>query len=296
MKDHRADLQPFTGRRRTRLQQLLALSEESDVKTLGSSANGRYQELEAELQHQTRNLLATVQAIASRTLGASDEAAAFGARLAVLGRVQLLKSSAEGEIDLAELIGQEMKAHGIADGRVTFEGEPVGFPRAKTELLALAIHELTTNARKHGALASRGSALSIRWWTYGSSGHRRLTLRWAEARDQSCRAVGQGRGFGRELLERALPYSLDATTELEIGAGWVHCQIDKVPPPNLDITTTTGWQRRDEGRRGKWQRAGRSGWRSHPTLSIYREAESHPSCSVNPFMGPDPSLPAKVQS
>lgn len=187
-------------------------------------------EFEAELQHRTRNLLGTVQSVASQTFGETGEATTFKARLAALGRVQGLKTGADGNVGLGELISREMKAHGIADERLTIEGCPVGFRRAKAEWLALGIHELMTNARKHGALASREGAVSIRWWTHGSGAHRRLMLHWSETRNQPCQAIGQSRGFGRELLERALPYSLGATIALAIGSTGVQCQID-IPVP-----------------------------------------------------------------
>ena len=188
------------------------------------------QEFEAELQHRTRNLLGTVQSMASRTLGDTDKATALGSRLAALGRVQGLETCAEKKVDLGELICTEIEAHGAADEQVTIEGETVAFPRAKAEMLALAVHELTTSAHKHGALSSRGGVLSVRWHTHGSGGHRRLTLRWEETRGQASHAIGLRQGYDRELLERALPFSLGATTKLEIGSEGVRCHIDMPLP------------------------------------------------------------------
>jgi two-component system, chemotaxis family, CheB/CheR fusion protein len=188
------------------------------------------QEFEAELQHRTRNLLGMVQSLASRTLKETDEATALGSRLAALGRVQGLQTCAEGTVDLGELICREMGAHGAADERVKVEGEAIAFPRAKAEMLALAVHELTTSARKHGALSSRAGALSVRWRRHGSSGRRQLALQWEEICARPSDAMGLSKGYDRELLERTLHYSLGATTKLEIGSDGVRCQID-IPLP-----------------------------------------------------------------
>jgi two-component system CheB/CheR fusion protein len=188
------------------------------------------QEFEAELQHRTRNLLGMVQAMASRALGDADKTTAFKSKLAALGRVQGLQTSAEAKVDLSELICTEIEAHGAADEQVTIEGETVAFPRAQAEMLALAVHELTTSARKYGALSRRGGVLTVRWHTHGSGRHRRLTFRWEETRAQAAHAIELRQGYDRELLERALPYAFGATTKLEIGSEGVRCQID-IPLP-----------------------------------------------------------------
>jgi two-component system, chemotaxis family, CheB/CheR fusion protein len=187
-------------------------------------------EFDAELQHRVRNLLGLVQSIASRTLGENDEVTAFKARVAALGRVQGMRASTEEKVDLGELIGREIQAQCRAHEQVAIEGESIDFPRAKAELLALAVHELIANARRDGALASQGDAPSLRWWTHGGGANRRLTLRWAESRNNSSREIGGHRDFGRELLERALPHALGATTEHKIGSAGVHCQIE-IPLP-----------------------------------------------------------------
>jgi two-component system CheB/CheR fusion protein len=184
------------------------------------------QEFEAELQHRTRNLLGLVQAMVPHALDDADEAAAFKSRLAALGRVQGLQTSAEAKLNFRELICTEIEAHGAANEQVTIEGEPVAFPRAKAEMLALAVHELATSARKHGALSLPGGGLSVRWHTHGSGGDHLLTFCWEETCAHAAHAIDLREGYDRELLERALPYAFGATTKLEIRAEGVRCQID----------------------------------------------------------------------
>ena len=123
--------------------------------------------LVAELHHRTRNLLAVVQSIALQTLRTSASLEGFGdefeSRLEALSRVQGLLARADREaVDLRALVEAELGAHGDggADpGKVRVEGPPVALPAGSAQTLALALHELATNAVKYGALeAARGQA------------------------------------------------------------------------------------------------------------------------------------------
>jgi two-component sensor histidine kinase len=86
------------------------------------------------------------------------------------------------------------------------------------QLLALALHELTTNALKHGALNGGGGRLNVTWQVLDRAGKPHLELSWVEsggAVDEQ--AAGSSRhGFGRELLEKAVPFELGATTRFEL--------------------------------------------------------------------------------
>lgn len=120
----------------------------------------------AELQHRTRNLLAVVHALSEETLASSrsldDFAATFGDRLAALSRVQgLLSRGAANPVKLGELVGLELRALGAEpDGRrVTVEGPEVALPNKSVQILALALHELATNAR-NTARSPRPKAVS----------------------------------------------------------------------------------------------------------------------------------------
>ena len=92
-------------------------------------------------------------------------------------------------------------------------------------MLTLALHELATNAIKYGALSQPHAQLSVRWSIGTADGTRQVTIRWAETGVTMPPAGLDGkRGFGRELIERALPYDLGAETEFELAAdGGVRC-------------------------------------------------------------------------
>jgi two-component sensor histidine kinase len=117
-----------------------------------------------------------------------------------------------------------------ASDRVTLAG-PSGIRlRSSTvQMLAMALHELATNAVKYGALGQPGARLTVTWSLepHGPGGEPWLHIDWRESGvvmptpDASPRGTGQG----RELIEQALPYQLSAKTSYELGADGVHCTI-----------------------------------------------------------------------
>ncbi|TCP85311.1 PAS domain S-box-containing protein [Rhizobium sp. PP-CC-2G-626] len=193
--------------------------------------------LVAELQHRTRNLLAVVQSVASQTLRSSTSMECFGAefssRLRALSRVQGIVARAAETISLRDLIEGELRAHGAASRieAVHVEGPPVTVPTPGVQALGLALHELATNAIKYGALSQESGVLRISWTIEDHAGERAVWLVWREAgvsmpRDDAPRR----KGYGRELIERALPYQLNAETELQFLDDGIRCLI-RVPLP-----------------------------------------------------------------
>jgi two-component system CheB/CheR fusion protein len=178
-----------------------------------------------ELQHRTRNLLAVVQSISETTLAEAGSLADYGAefndRLKALARVQGLLSHGDGRtLTLGELVQGELAAVAVTPGgeRIVVDGPPVTLPHQAMQLLALALHELATNALKHGALKDSRGRIDIRWQMLDRMDTPRLELTWVESGvglDEP-EASSLRRGFGRELLEHALPYQLDATTKLDL--------------------------------------------------------------------------------
>ena len=187
----------------------------------------------AELEHRTRNLLAVVDALAEQTLASceslTDFAVPFRQRLATLSRVQgLLWRADSSPVTIGEIVSLELKALGAEpDGtRVIVEGPEVALPSRSVQVLALGLHELATNARKHGALGAANGTLSVHWSVVNDNGQRRLTLHWEEDGIAGRRATPSDRiGFGRMLIEKSIPFQLDAQTHLEIANNSVRCDI-----------------------------------------------------------------------
>ncbi len=193
----------------------------------------RQQVLLAELQHRTRNLLALVQAMARRTLRTTssfqDFIAVYESRLAALSRVQsLISSTGKGTVALRLVIEAELEAH--RDGareRINVAGPDVEISTTSAQTLALAIYELATNAVKYGALGQPQGHLDIRWMLDSGEGQpARIVLEWRESGvTMPQTTTARRRGYGSELIERALPYQLGAKTKIDFGADGVRCTI-----------------------------------------------------------------------
>jgi PAS domain S-box-containing protein len=189
----------------------------------------RQQMLMAELQHRTRNLLAVVQSIANQTLRTSTSLETFGSeyssRLRALGRVQGLLARAEANVDLRDIVNSELAAHvnSSKEDNIRIEGQSVALPAASAQALGLALHELATNAVKHGALAQDDGKLDVVWKV---SPDGRVTLNWNESGvNMPNKERPKRKGYGSELIERALPYQLNAETKLEFATDGVRCAI-----------------------------------------------------------------------
>jgi two-component sensor histidine kinase len=168
-----------------------------------------------ELQHRTRNLLGLVRSISDRTRAASSSldtyARTFNGRLAALSRVQgLLSADGTRGIGLGELVKLELEP--LLDGentrRVEAEGPPVMLPRSVVQVLSLALHELATNAVKHGALRGGDGTLRLNWNVEKHADDTpRIVLLWRERGLRVSTSVEKS-GFGRVLIEKVIPRQL----------------------------------------------------------------------------------------
>jgi len=193
----------------------------------------RQQLLMAELQHRTRNLLAVVQSVANQTARSSTSiesfAAEFVSRLRALSRVQSLIARVDAQmIDLHDLVTAELTAHGkdaVESGKIIMSGPSVELPTAAAQALGLALHELATNAVKYGALAHPDGKVHIAWSFTTEGAEPQVSLEWRESGVEMPATKPERKGYGSELIERALPYQLDAKTKLEFASDGVRCAI-----------------------------------------------------------------------
>ena len=208
------------------------LGTSTDVDELRRLQNEQ-QVLVAELQHRTRNLIAVVRSISQQTMAAAtslDEfQTQFNDRLGALSRVQgLLSRATDDRITIGALLNMELNALGAQSlrDRIVLDGPEVPLRNSVVQTLALALHELTTNARKYGALATGAGQLRVTWRVQDVNGEgQRLSLDWVEEGTDMLHEQ-TGRGYGRELIERALPYALGAKTMFRLDEGGVRCSID----------------------------------------------------------------------
>ena len=199
--------------------------------------------LNEELQHRTRNLMGVVRSMADKTARASadlpDFRERFRKRLDALSRVQGLLSrlGEHDRVTFDELIETELAAMGGGGDRVELKGpRGVRLRSSMVQTLAMAVHELATNAVKYGALGQADGRLAVTWHLATDDGtdQTRLHIDWRES-GVAMPAAGStpsGGGQGRELIEKALPYQLSARTSYELGPDGVHCTI------SIPVSTT----------------------------------------------------------
>ncbi len=188
--------------------------------------------LMGELQHRVKNILASVRVLASFTAQSSrslDEFGhAFDKRLQSLGRVQdLLVRSSGDRISLSELVDLELRSHGADTlDRVHAEGPLVELSEHGTQLLAMVLHELITNAAKHGALATDGT-IEVAWQRRGSE----LRLTWRE-RGVTTVQTTKEMGFGSKVLKQFVPLALGGKASLVLHPDGAEYCLD-VPTDSL---------------------------------------------------------------
>lgn len=193
-------------------------------------AEDRRRLLMLELDHRVRNNLATVLGIAQQSLAVASSLegfmAAFTGRIEALSRAHAILAQASWEgVDLARLCERVLEPCLVgADRRVRFGGPPVSLSAIQGSVLALTLHELMTNAVKHGALSVPGGSVHIQWKAGGSDGSAWLTFEWAERNGPVVRPPAR-LGFGTSFIESAIAYELGGTARLEYDASGLRCRI-----------------------------------------------------------------------
>jgi two-component sensor histidine kinase len=178
---------------------------------------------------QIRGLLAIIRAIIRRTAhndqSAEEYAGLLEGRLGALARVQdMLMRVPDAEADLMELASGEFLAQGVPEDRIALAGPSVPLSGAVAASLALALHELTTNAIKFGALSAAQGRVSVAWEENEKDGS--LRLEWREAGGPMLLTAPRTHGFGVELLENTLPHELGARTSVKFAPGGLACVIE----------------------------------------------------------------------
>ena len=180
-----------------------------------------------ELNHRVKNTLATVQSIAMASARSAQSLErfqeAFEGRLLALSHVHdLLASSAWQGVSLKDLLERTLAPYGGDEGRVAIEGPAVQLGSNAAVGLAMAFHELATNAVKYGALSAPGGRAVVTWTAHRWSGPGALEIRWVE-RNGPPVAPPSRRGFGSRLIERGLARALDAELRLEFLPAGLEC-------------------------------------------------------------------------
>ena len=168
-----------------------------------------------ELQHRVKNTLATVLSIvrfgASTATDVEAMERALTDRLLAISRTHdLLTRSEWTDVSADAIVRGEVEPYLSRESTATFGDLDVLLDPRFALALALAVHELAVNAAKHGALSVPGGHLSIGLVREDGT----LRLEWRETNGPAIEAPPERTGFGRFLLEEALPYQVDGEARL----------------------------------------------------------------------------------
>lgn len=184
----------------------------------------------AELDHRVKNNLAAVLSLAEqsmRTTASSQEFYnVFVNRVRALARLHSALAVSHWEhIHLRPIVEQTLSAFHASDGsEVIIEGKDVVLPGRIGSPLALTLHELATNAVKHGSLSTLHGCLAVSWNIVEEHGQRRLHIMWKESRGPTV-VPPIRRGLGRDLIEGGLAHELGGEVKLSFPPEGLMCEI-----------------------------------------------------------------------
>jgi PAS domain S-box-containing protein len=185
----------------------------------------------AELQHRVRNTIAVIRSIVRRTAENSDDVDDLvnhlDGRIDAYARVQLaVTRDPIAGFDLGELIADELRACATHEGeQFTLDGPPVRLTPKAAESLGLAIHELATNAVKHGAFTVEGGRIDVSWRKQAKGDEAWLSIDWKESGMTGTPIEQKRKGFGTLLLQQTLHYDLGAQVTQRFEPHGFECEI-----------------------------------------------------------------------
>jgi two-component sensor histidine kinase/two-component SAPR family response regulator len=188
--------------------------------------------LAREVDHRSKNALAIVQSIVrlTRASDVPDYIAALEGRIAALSRAHgLLSDSRWQGASIGKLIEEELAPYrtNSAD-RIIAEGPDILLRPSSAQTLALALHELATNAAKYGSLSTGGGRVRIKWTMENGF----FKVKWAESNGPPV-VPPQGGGFGTKLIEASIDGQLGGSTVFDWRQKGLQCTLT-VPRSEAD--------------------------------------------------------------
>jgi PAS domain S-box-containing protein len=189
--------------------------------------------LVAELNHRVKNSLAVVQSLARQTFSVdrnpADAIGAFEGRLTALAHAHNLLTRANWEsASMSDLVNDALAPFCTGE-RCRIDGPELRIPPQTAVSLALALHELATNAAKYGALSGEGGSISVTWSADGGQ----LAFDWRERGGPPVKPPATT-GFGSRMIRRALAIDLGGQVRLDFEPDGVCCSI-RAPLPRPTI-------------------------------------------------------------
>ena len=177
-----------------------------------------------ELSHRTKNLLAIIQAMARQTSRTAASVEAF--HVSFTARLQALAASHDLLVEenwvgarMADLVRSQLAVIAFSGAQLSASGPAVLLTPVAAQNLGLALHELATNASKHGALSNVAGVVAIRWRLNAPDGDlpARFVVDWVERQGPTVSAPSRS-GFGRVVIDQMMARALNAEVRIDFAA------------------------------------------------------------------------------
>lgn len=184
----------------------------------------------AELDHRVKNLLARVAVISSYTRLGSSSVDEFVQVLdrrihSMAAAHSLLSQNRWNGVNLADLVDSQLAPYATA-ANMTIGGPDVVLGPTVTQAVAMALHELVTNAVKYGALSSPNGHVSVKWNRQPADGaSTRVKIEWRENGGPPVVTPAKS-GYGMSLIREMIPHELGGAVDLAFVTEGVCCEID----------------------------------------------------------------------
>ena len=184
----------------------------------------------AELDHRVKNLLARVAVISTYTRQGSNTMDQFVEVLdrriqSMANAHSLLSQSRWNGVNLADLVHNQLAPYATI-ANTLIGGPDVTLTPTTTQAVAMALHELVTNAVKYGSLSSPSGRVSVNWDRLNSdNAGTRVKIEWRESGGPPV-VKPPKLGYGTSLISELIPHELGGTVDLAFSADGVYCKID----------------------------------------------------------------------
>jgi two-component sensor histidine kinase len=184
----------------------------------------------AELDHRVKNVLARVVAVVQSTRDGSHSTTELVEKLE--GRIHsmadahaLLSRGGWQGVGLVDVVRQELAPYAEA-GNTSVDGPDVVMTPEATQVVAMVLHELVTNAAKYGALSTSNGKVCVRWdrRLNGNPGSE-LLIEWQENGGPPAAAPAR-QGYGTSVIRNLIPYELGGKVDLAYTTIGVRCKIE----------------------------------------------------------------------
>jgi PAS domain S-box-containing protein len=175
--------------------------------------------LMTEVDHRSKNLLAVTQAIARQTVSSSVTASEFeqkfsGRLLGLAASQDLLTSEKWRGVRLDAVVRSQTDHHSDREsGRILIQGPDIALDSTATQAIGMALHELSTNAAKYGALSNEGGHVELRWRIDSSAAEPTLEMEWIERGGPPVEPPSS-RGFGSTVIDAMVSQRLNGVVRL----------------------------------------------------------------------------------